>query len=91
MRCKIGDIVIITNANEKFSYLIGKITTVIAKSDLPGNDWEIEVKNKEGLNLHAPDNYLTPIRDNPGEDETLSWAPVPWAPVPNKNKELEKV
>lgn len=86
MRCKIGDVVIITNANRNFSYLIGKITTVIAKSDLPQSDWEIEVKNKEGLNLHAPDNCLTPIRDNPGKDETLNWAPVP-----NKNKKLEKV
>lgn len=31
--------------------------------------------------LHCSDAQIRPIRDTPGEDETLLWAPVPGVPV----------
>jgi hypothetical protein len=33
--------------------------------------------NNGGTTSLAPDEYLKPLRDNPGTDETLLWAPVP--------------
>jgi len=31
----------------------------------------------DGERLEIPDSWLRPLRDNPGTDESLLWAPVP--------------
>lgn len=88
MNCKKGDLAIVVKSvcgNE------GKIVTCLEliddlqwmKGDLPDGvepgwiiDTELIAFDGSKSNL-AKDSALRPIRDQPGEDETLTWAPVP--------------
>lgn len=40
-------------------------------------EWNGAQKHEDGIPYGAPDSWLRPLRDNPGEDETLSWAGLP--------------
>ncbi len=77
MRCKVGDLVILTHAtNPVCLHMVGQIHVIGRRSTIP-NHWafEPEVINANG-NLQAwRDSEMRPIRDNPGQDETLTWAP----------------
>lgn len=88
MNCKKGDMAIVVKSvcgNE------GKIVTCLEliddiqwiKGDLPDGvepgwiiDTELIAYDGSKSNF-IKDSALRPIRDQPGEDETLTWAPVP--------------
>lgn len=69
MNCKPGDLAIYINSRWP-----GRIFEIVEAADYgfwivrPDVGWQIADKN------------LRPIRDQPGEDETLTWADVPVAP-----------
>ena len=86
LRCKPGDLCVIVNAGGKCASHIGKIIRVIKvfhKSELPRGPW---VWTYEGPHLVATDGTvvawandcaLRPLRDAPGQDETLRLAGRP--------------
>lgn len=78
LKCKAGDLVIIAKALPQYSYLIGKIATCVKLevSLLHGPWWDLDF-NVHGQVASAHDEDLIPIRDQPGADESLSWASVP--------------
>ena len=83
MNCKQGDLAVIVKSaagNE------GVILTCIRPYNgpwkqyeyLPG--WEVDRKIRAAsgeVSEFVPDRLLRPLRDNPGTDESLLWAPVP--------------
>ena len=84
MNCQKGDIAIIIDSD--FG-LEGKILTckkylgILPQIDKHGNTtdtayWETDY-DFGGGDKSIADEQLRPIRDQPGEDETLTWAPVP--------------
>lgn len=87
-RCKVGNLAFVVKSRS--GKTIGLICTVIcsASFDEDGYNWMVDFgKAVPGTNgvgetvykdrMVAPDEWLRPIRDNPSEDETLTWAPVP--------------
>jgi hypothetical protein len=83
MRCKQGDIAVVTAGKNS-----GKLVSVKEASTQFGlNFWFIESlcgpftpelsRDKAAMYGHIPDEHLRPIRDKPGEDETLQWLDVP--------------
>ena len=87
MRCKPGDLAIIVKGAN-----CGCPVRVVSLLDVEKEDWIIELgapaklfKRTGGYSKDAItgdktccyDKDMFPIRDNPGEDETLSWKPVP--------------
>jgi len=78
MNCKPGDLAIVVKGDPIVN--IGKIIQV-TKLLFPENSFFGAIWDYEG-NLHEAcdgvgDSCLLPIRDQPGQDETLTWAPVP--------------
>ena len=88
MRCKPGDLAITINAPKEN----GKLVDVIRIADLPagrcivsGPYWLVRSKGspftiEPGFRHEYavwPDSMLMPIRDQPGADQSLDWAPVP--------------
>lgn len=82
MRCKVGDLAIIVRADRGQQFMLGLLVEVL-RADMPGA-WHVKLQ-REVTNpyngfvsqfAHARDDYLRPIRDNPGDDETLVWAPL---------------
>ena len=85
MNCKQWDLAVVVRTTLGINE--GKIVQVISRYDGPWRD----TPNKPGWRLdrkaivdthgqyfeYCPDEYLRPLRDNPGTDETLLWAPVP--------------
>ena len=85
MRCKPGDLAIIVESdlgNEGKIVQCVKLIGDLTQRDLHGNletvpMWEVDIDlDGEGDNTIA-DYQLRPIRDNDGEDETLTWAGKP--------------
>lgn len=85
MNCKPGDFAIFVKS---YANNYGKIVRVtklhIQRPFIDGtfrDAWEYEGGPLLGIRGNpvkfVPDEQLRPIRDNPGTDETLTWAPVP--------------
>ena len=82
MNCKKGDLAIIVNGAN-----IGTLVDVIEEHPLYGAGvWMVIAHGCGTANfgtfhpgelIGCCDSKLRPIRDQPGEDETLTWAPVP--------------
>lgn len=76
-----------------FGVRAGHIVTVLELLNAPsysaetgaewaaGTVWLVELNGQrlsvKGNPLGVPDAHLKPLRDTPGDDETLEWAPVP--------------
>lgn len=72
LNCRPGDLAVHINATQVKN--IGKIVEIVRYAGaLRGKAlWVVN-----GLPGFSFDEDLRPIRDQPGEDETLTWAPVP--------------
>lgn len=88
MNCKPGDLAVMVNSccgNKgtivtciRISHHLGCIAPGGLFED--GPIWEVDrdIKGWGGdVSRHVPDSQLRPIRDNPGEDETLRWTDKP--------------
>ena len=78
MNCKPGDLAVVVAKDKCISFHVGKIVRV--------NNWNPftqawmctpDLKDTEGRFCDWADSALRPLRDNPGQDETLDWEPVP--------------
>jgi len=80
MNCKQGDLAVIVNTIPRFSRFIGRLVTVVElnnfRPDYFGLQWDTDLK-ENGSTVVVADRHLRPIRDNPGQDETLTWRDVP--------------
>lgn len=80
MNCKPGDLAVIVNTIPRFSRFIGRIVVVVElNNSLPSHfepQWDTDLK-ENGHTVVVADRHLRPIRDNPGQDETLTWRDVP--------------
>lgn len=83
MNCQKGDMAIVVKS---YAGHEGKIVTCLKfvgkVRGLIGEDyWETDTntRSEDGRTVdpHLRDSWMRPIRDQPGEDETLTWAPVP--------------
>jgi hypothetical protein len=82
MNCKPGDLAVVVRAYVAEN--LGKVCRVIGPSRVKGWDWELEFPHpvlwsggaiaRDG---RGQDWQLRPIRNNDGEDETLTWAGKP--------------
>ena len=72
MNCVKGDIAVITEG-----HLAGFIVLCVefSKSTHGKDAWIID-RALQGRYKRVTDRVLKPLRDNPGEDETLTWQPV---------------
>lgn len=84
MNCEPGDLAILINAHREAESCIGKIYKLTGRCSCAAPHWLYEGKPEGGrIGFRTwrwdclPDEWLRPIRDNPGQDETLTWAPVP--------------
>jgi len=80
MNCKQGDLAVIVNvSNPKHAYLIGRIvkciSPVVSWDGIAG--WSVDLPSTWPFALGVADKNLRPIRDSDGQDETLTWQPVP--------------
>lgn len=78
MNCKQGDLAIIVRAPLDPNF-IGKIVTCVKIDNQFPDSWQTEptLFGMDGALVVICDRGMRPIRDNPGQDETLTWAPVP--------------
>ena len=80
MNCVKGDLAVIVNTIPRFSRFIGRLVTVVElnnfRPDYFGLQWDTDLK-ENGSTVVVADRHLRPIRDNPGQDETLTWRDVP--------------
>lgn len=85
MNCKQGDLAVIVKSTYGHE---GKIVKCLRQYNGPWvgiecieyeAGWEIDIKLRTPTGEWAfiTDDRLRPLRDNPGTDETLTWAPVP--------------
>ena len=75
LRCKPGDLVVVVKVHPSLSELLGRICTVLTfRAD---GVWTTDLKYEDYTLLVGSDEHFRPLRDNPGQDETLQWAPVP--------------
>ncbi len=80
MNCKPGDLAIVVQiSNPTCKHHIGKVLRVVEPSKVYPMNWYCEPRLycTDGRMISFYDGHLKPIRDQPGEDETLTWAPVP--------------
>ncbi len=91
MNCKPGDLAIVTKTMGvptavKILGMSFKLVQILDNDPIFGPRWSIEgdhyvpsgCGNESGQRINAvADCILTPIRDNDGEDETLTWAGKP--------------
>lgn len=80
MNCKPGDLAVVIRS--KCSDHIGMLVTVVGPALIPElGMWTIEpvkpIPCPSPFGWKCRDSSLRPIRDQPGQDETLTWAPVP--------------
>ena len=84
MNCKQGDLAIVVRAldprvNHHIGMVIRCASLTYSHDGVPC--WRLETPVKDNryrwgaVLLAVADHDLRPIRDNPGEDETLTWAP----------------
>jgi len=84
LNCKVGDLAVVINGENA-----GRIVKVVLPSKRQANWWLVDVIGSEGVGFdldgnraksnigHIADKRLRPIRDQPGDDETLAWAGLP--------------
>lgn len=93
LRCKPGDLAFITFSDESSNIgaLVEVVSFVSNQSEwfqYFGEEWEIKPitplrsQGRQGVitsleNAIYYDKYLRPIRDQPGQDESLTWTDVP--------------
>ena len=80
MNCKPGDLAVIVGCHPNQKYTLGHICTIIRRSDHPQTGepgWHFEPPVRLTDNNCTLDAYLRPLRDQPGDDETLTWAGKP--------------
>ena len=84
MRCKVGDLAVIVRVGPDTAKFLGRIVKCVRKgpnTSLGYASWEIEHElhlfhgNTNFYLRHVEDACLRPIRDNPGQDESLIWQP----------------
>ena len=91
MNCREGDLAVVVGG-ERTRRNVGRVVRVIALAGPEDFDplvprdrcWRVDTPMRWDSLLFgsvmcpvAPDEYLRPIRDNDGEDETLAWAGKP--------------
>lgn len=85
LNCKVGDLAIVVNGENA-----GRLVSVLRASQWGRMFWFVELVGSHGpmrdrftgAERNAPtgnvhDSRLRPIRDQPGDDETLLWAGLP--------------
>ena len=79
MRCKKGDLAVVVKTHAYFDAYLGRIFKCDKRglSSALREGWKTPWIHADGREIIAPDICVRPIRDNPGQDETLDWAPVP--------------
>ena len=89
MNCKQGDLAIFVKSCAGNEGKIVRCAEYAGKKELTWPDgkmavcdgWVIEPRlpgwNGQTRNVFTPDDFLRPIRDNDGQDETLTWAGLP--------------
>ena len=84
MRCKPGELAVITSCGPQTGNLLGaviRVTAIHPKFVDHGPAWRYEgrpLKSRVGVSVVAVnDCCLTPIRPDEGDDETLTWAGKP--------------
>lgn len=80
MRCKAGDLAVtVGDPSGRFNGMI--VTCVRFAGSIPcgthSDYWEIDRILSGCKAPYVSDSKLRPLRDNPGQDETLQWAPAP--------------
>lgn len=84
MRCKVGDLAVLVRSVDNVN--LGKVCVVLRPHGLPGF-WTVQFPHAIGWSSWmtssvaqvggCPDEWLRPIRDNDGQDETLAWKETP--------------
>lgn len=84
MNCKPGDLAVIVKGSTD---ILGRYVEVMRPSEFPyPKDWWfvrsaggslVNTNGERVTESNAEDAQLRPIRPSEGQDETLSWAPVP--------------
>lgn len=80
MNCKPGDLAYIVGSRNvpEMNGVVVHVVRAISRGVWLCAGYEIERNAASwGLPPHIYDSYLRPIRDNDGEDETLTWAGKP--------------
>lgn len=88
MRCKVGDLaVVVKSPSGKNLGIFLRLVRVDAHGDWIFKDASRLIHTELGYYVRnsddcfptvvVHDSWLMPIRDQPGEDETLAWCPVP--------------
>lgn len=78
LNCKPGDLAVIVGG--LYPEFFGHIVTITEACSVHANSWETDPQKffarcRQPMSFH--DRTLRPIRDNPGQDETLTWLDVP--------------
>jgi hypothetical protein len=87
LNCKAGDLAVVVRSEAGNLGKIVRCVKFLGVRNAIGRDgieecaiWMIDqpLKAFDGTeDFHCEDEILRPIRDNPGEDETLTWCPTP--------------
>lgn len=84
LNCRPGDLAVVVKTlnGEQVGRVVRCVTVVgdvFFTSGLRATAWVTNppLIGTTGMATVCPDPWLRPIRDQPGEDETLTWAPVP--------------
>ena len=91
MNCRPGDLAVIAHSfgdptTEKY---LGRVVRCISLLEFTGAHWLIDPE-VDGFDLCA-DRCLKPIRDKPGDDETLTWAGKPQPIKVTSDEEAERI
>ena len=87
--CKVGDLAVVIKSD--FPENVGILVNVLAAHPFYVAEWYVEVLGRAvaghagemsragagGRKVRCADSALRPIRDQPGDDETLTWAGLP--------------
>ena len=75
LNCRPGDLAVIVRADFA-PHAVGRIVRCVGRFDIGGKPtWEVSPRFEHYWLCR--DKNLRPIRDQPGEDETLGWAGLP--------------
>ncbi len=87
MNCKQGELAIFVKSTDGHEGKIVRCAEYVGKKALQFPDGKIEefdcwiteprLPGWTGVTTLTPDDFLRPIRDNDGQDETLTWAGLP--------------
>ncbi len=79
MNCRPGELAFVVGGN--FHEHRGRVVSVVRPSPVWADSWVTNpvLRAPDGVPVDYLDSHLRPIRDNDGEDETLTWAGKPEA------------